>query len=152
MKGRVLLHPSSFIPVSRFIVEKARDEMAEQLSRAQLASLRGQFELFDQPSRQEQADLDHLIKEKVVVEAGEVLIGVGSYKDREYSELPVCVCDVTEVARQLYSNESGFTSASIKVLVDDGTKPTRAAILSCLQEVADIRLCDPLGAGHHHPL
>jgi len=65
-----------------------------------------------------------------------VLIGVGSYEDREYSELPVCVYDVTEVARQLYRNESGFTSVSIKVLVDDGTKPTRAAILSCLQEVA----------------
>ena len=66
-----------------------------------------------------------------------VLIGVGSYEDREYSELPVCVRDVTEIARQLYSNESGFTLASIDVLVDDGIKPTRAAILSCLQKVTE---------------
>jgi hypothetical protein len=66
-----------------------------------------------------------------------VLVGVGSYDDREYSELSVCVHDVTEIARQLYKNESDFTPQRIHVLVDDGIKPTRAAVLSCLQKVAD---------------
>jgi serine/threonine protein kinase len=66
-----------------------------------------------------------------------VLIGVGNYDDEKYSPLPICREDANKIANQLHRNESGFVFARIKVLTDDGIKPTRNAILDELQKVVE---------------